>query len=1017
MSKRIGPWWWCAGSLVLSAMLLVMVGAALAAARPRAMEDFSSLRLSSASAADRDSEAASLNGDGNLVAFHSDSDMLGQGIPDGQFEVWLYDTAELTLTRVTTASAADRDSYNPILNAAGTLAAFSSDSDFAIQGIAQGQREVWLYDLVGLSLTRVTTATDSSRVSWVNSMSADGSILAMSSDSDFLNQGIPAGQWEIWLVDTNNLDYTRVTTAADSSRSSHNPSLNADGTLVAFSSDADWLGEGIADEQSEIWLYDTSTLIYTRVTSASDSTRASYAPFLSADGSKLAFISDSDFLGEGNPQGVYEIWLYDVTAETLTRVTESVASRISDYPVLTADGSVLYFHGDADLLGEGIPNDQYEIWRYDVATAELTRVTEASDAFRDNYQPAVNADGTLVAFQSDSDFADEGIAENQFEVWLFTYQGPGVSLVKTADPEILAPGQSLTFTLVVHNPLTTTLTGATVSDTLPAELLFVGPVSLDPPQAGATLADDPGDLPLLAGGLTIIAGSSITLTVPTAVAAEVDWGTAITNTASITSTEIPTPAFGSATVHVLFSIIDVEPAPSSHAAPLAANLYLTANDAPRITSVTADTVVVHSAFQGWQDGLINVSDETISVYPYQDFMPGELVQTSVTDGILNRDDASLQPYVWQFRVATQGGEANFLPHPETPELQTIQTGDVGLGDLDGDGDLDAVLPSSFEETSVWLNDGVGNFALHGTTPTVGAASAGRAVALGDLDGNGTLDLVQVGAVTGTVWLNDGAGNLAAHPTTPEFETNASWNVVLGDIDADGDQDAIVARAADGSSVWVNDGLGNLSPHATTPVLGSGNVGELAMGDLDSDGDLDLLAGYRDYRPIFVWLNDGTGDFQSEGSFGPSGCFGLAAGDLDNDGDLDAVSVYLDALGAVWLNDGAGRFGPHPTTPSLSGTDGMDVALGDLDGDGDLDALIARRDLLSQTVWVNDGDGALTPGPLGGEFGGGNSTAVGLGDLDGDGDLDAMIGDYSGLNTTIWHNDAYSLMLPLLLKGS
>jgi Tol biopolymer transport system component len=61
----------------------------------------------------------------------------------------------------------------------------------------------------------------------------------------------------------------------------------------------------------EIWLYDTATMTYTRVTSASDANRDSSGPNLSGDGTVVAFQSDSDFLNEGRPDGVYEIWLWE----------------------------------------------------------------------------------------------------------------------------------------------------------------------------------------------------------------------------------------------------------------------------------------------------------------------------------------------------------------------------------------------------------------------------------------------------------------------------------------------------------------------------------------------------------------------------------------------------------------------------------------------------------------------------------------------------------------------------------
>ena len=102
------------------------------------------------------------------------------------------------------------------------------------------------------TLTRITTASDSDRESWAEDLSADGTIIAINSNSDLLGQGITNEQWEIWLYDTVALTYTRVTSASGSTRESYYPCLSADGTLVAFSSDSDLLKQGIADEQFEI---------------------------------------------------------------------------------------------------------------------------------------------------------------------------------------------------------------------------------------------------------------------------------------------------------------------------------------------------------------------------------------------------------------------------------------------------------------------------------------------------------------------------------------------------------------------------------------------------------------------------------------------------------------------------------------------------------------------------------------------------------------------------------------------
>ncbi len=108
--------------------------------------------------------------------------------------------------------------------------------------------------------------------------------------------------------------------------------------------------------------------------------------------------------------------------------------------------------------------------------------------------------------------------------------------------------------------------------------------------------------------------------------------------------------------------------------------------------------------------------------------------------------------------------------------------------------------------------------------------------------------------------------------------------------------------------------------------------------------------------------------------------------------LLAAALSLQAPTAVAV--GTGSFTAHPTTPSFGAGYSMAVALGDLDGDGDLDALVANYFGEAETVWLNNGTGGFSAHPTMPSFGAGNSYGVALGDLDGDGDLDAVVANLS-----------------------
>src|SRR5690606_9970958 len=125
-------------------------------------------------------------------------------------------------------------------------------------------------------------------------------------------------------------------------------------------------------------------------------------------------------------------------------------------------------------------------------------------------------------------------------------------------------------------------------------------------------------------------------------------------------------------------------------------------------------------------------------------------------------------------------------------------------------------------------------------------------------------------------------------------------------------------------------------------------------------------------------------------FGGASATNIALGDLNDDGHLDAVVTHADAPATVWLNDGTGAFSIHPTAPEFSSGSAANagIALGDLDGDGDPDAILAAA-AGPATVWLNDGAGAFTPHLGVPELAPGVALDVALGDLNGDGHLDAV----------------------------
>ena len=147
-------------------------------------------------------------------------------------------------------------------------------------------------------------------------------------------------------------------------------------------------------------------------------------------------------------------------------------------------------------------------------------------------------------------------------------------------------------------------------------------------------------------------------------------------------------------------------------------------------------------------------------------------------------------------------------------------------------------------------------------------------ALGDVDGDGDLDIV----TNIFVLLNDGSGAFTDSGQSPgDF---GGLSIALGDVDDDGDLDFVTGNTAD-NSVWLNDGSGVFADSGQ--ALGNGNTQSVALGDVDDDGDLDLVTGNGNLlgEPNRIWLNNGSGVYTDAGqALGNSRSSSVALGDVD-----------------------------------------------------------------------------------------------------------------------------------------
>ena len=279
--------------------------------------------------------------------------------------------------------------------------------------------------------------------------------------------------------------------------------------------------------------------------------------------------------------------------------------------------------------------------------------------------------------------------------------------------------------------------------------------------------------------------------------------------------------------------------------------------------------------------------------------------------------------------------------------------------------------------------------------------AARAVAAGDVDGDGDQDLVFLTGLIfqpleALVWTNDGMGTFTVGPALalPLLGTDLE----LLDADQDGDPDAWFTSPS-GGALFANDGAGNFDP---VPLFSVGTASDLRAShwfDMESDRDLDLLLATDGRNRLF--RNDPAGFVEVGTTSLPpfqGNTNAIGSGDLNGDGHLDLVLLDAGSTNRALLNDGTGLFRAHsiPDLEDLVGIHPVGVLIANLDGrpHDDVVALFSGRTLQTATLLLSNGRDDLVDETRTRGFPSHASAGEYLiGDLDRDGDQDIVLANY------------------------
>ncbi|WP_083928233.1 FG-GAP-like repeat-containing protein [Spirosoma panaciterrae] len=301
-------------------------------------------------------------------------------------------------------------------------------------------------------------------------------------------------------------------------------------------------------------------------------------------------------------------------------------------------------------------------------------------------------------------------------------------------------------------------------------------------------------------------------------------------------------------------------------------------------------------------------------------------------------------------TVSTGAGCTGKPYIGYTESSSVSVGNspaaVAMGDMNNDGKLDIVAVNASENTvSVRLGNGYGGYSGSISVPV---GTSPQDVVLGDVNSDGKLDILTAnqGANTVSVRIGTGTGSV----TSARFDVAvgaAPRAIALADMDQDGKLDVITANSGTGGTVSLLFGTGAggfvSRQNATIPTLANPTK-DIAVGDINNDGYLDFLAvsvqNSSSQQFVYVRMGSASGAFTAGADLAiPDFPGSIYLGDMYSDGKLDVAvgygTVINTGMADIWRGNGAGGF----TKLSSVTLNGTLAGMADLDNNKWMDLLV------------------------------------------------------------------------------
>jgi Tol biopolymer transport system component len=316
---------------------------------------------------------------------------------DGNLEIFVFDTTAGTVDQITHTTPADEPFPNtnlfPSLSGDGARVAFQSRADLTGEN-PNHDGVTYLFDRRTRIFTLIARTTSNSND--IQAVNGDGTRIVLASSGDLTGLN-PDGNSEIFVFEAESGSLRQITRTLNAVNGS--PTVNSDGSLVGFRSNANLTGAN-SGGNSEIFLFETATGRFTQVTHTVGGFNDD--PSLNGDGTRIAFLSTGNFTGD-NPDGNPELFVFDTISGNFVQVTVTAALGLdfSNDRAMSLSGTRIVFTSTDDLVGSN-PDRNREVF---VAACGLVNDLVSLTALPDTYRTSADTTGCPAGFTRTFSFA------------------------------------------------------------------------------------------------------------------------------------------------------------------------------------------------------------------------------------------------------------------------------------------------------------------------------------------------------------------------------------------------------------------------------------------------------------------------------------------------------------------------------------------------------------------------------------------------------------------------------------